>query len=338
MSIIEVTVVEGILRETVVQLRGGAMTDHQDDLKRKLIRNSDEGYKTLLSVLDAIPEMAFILSKDGEYLDVFGSHDSLVAGGSKDIVGKNVHQIMPEEKADFIVETIHKALLEKRNVAVEYELDVPKGNCVFEAGVAPLDKPDYDGEAVIWFARDITSRKEEEDKLRHLAFNDPLTGLPNRRLLEQRLDEENARCNRHHQVSAVLFIDLDDFKLVNDEFGHRVGDEVLVAVSKRLEIAIRRDDFACRLAGDEFVILLSMVGSGLAQAKENAQATAENLLSILDEPIKTEQGVKTVSASIGISFLPCNHSQSEIIISQADKAMYMSKLSGKGKISFYEKN
>ena len=306
------------------------------DISPKKKKESDEGYQTLLSVLDALPEIAFLLSKDGEYLEIYGSHESLLYGGSRKILGKKVHQVMSKEKADFIVDTIHQALNQKRNISVEYELEVPQGLCTFEAGVAPLKSPDYEGEAVIWFARDITSQKKEKDELRYLAFKDPLTGLPNRRLLEQRLDEENARCNRHHRISAVLFIDLDDFKLINDKFGHQTGDEVLVAISKRLESAIRRDDFACRLAGDEFVILLSMVGKNVSHAKEDVKITAENLLAILDEPIATQKGDKIISASIGISFLPCNQSQSEVIISQADRAMYTAKLDGKGKISFYE--
>lgn len=319
------------------------MAENKSGVLSALKNSSDEGLKTLFSVLNALPELAFLLSSDGEYLDIFGGDESLLVQSSNELLGKSVYDVMPMEKADLIVNTIGRALSEKRNVTVEYELEVPKGICMFEAGVAPIENLQIEKQVVIWFARDITSQRKEEEKLRYLAFNDVLTDLPNRRLLEQRMEEENARCLRHDQISAVLFIDIDDFKSINDKFGHQVGDSVLVNIAQQLKKMTRLDDFACRLAGDEFVVILSMVGNDVESARHNAFASAENLLCLLNEPIPIDAELSNgeaeelkISASIGISLLPSLHLKSKFIINEADRAMYSAKLSGKSKISFLD--
>lgn len=311
------------------------MTNHKDGISDQLgKRSSGDELKTLLGVLDAFPDLAFLLSPEGEYLEVFGTPEALLVRDAKDLLGKSVQEVMPFDKAQFVLKTIRQALKEERNISVEYELNVNKGCCLFEAGVAPIKMQSRENNAVIWFARDITYQKAEQERLQHLAFYDPLTDLPNRRLLEEKLSEENARCNRHKLFSAVLFIDLDCFKPINDSFGHAAGDEVLIETARRLEKTIRKEDFVCRLAGDEFVIVLSMISDSTEQAKQNALNSATHLISLLEQPFVCGKNTITISASIGISLLPTPRCIPKLIINESDRAMYLSKLGGKGRVSF----
>lgn len=292
------------------------------------------GSDALLSVLKALPELAFILSEKGKYLEVFGGNEDLLYTTSNKFLGKTVFDILPLDKAKLIHETINISLNEKRNVTIEYDLEVPAGLRLFEAGVAPFEHPDFEQRAVVLFARDITAQRQEEERLRFLAFHDSLTNLPNRRQLESRLEEENARCLRHEKFSALLFIDLDDFKEVNDCHGHSAGDSVLIEIAHRLSQFVRADDFVCRLAGDEFVVVLSLCGENLKQAQINALDTANALLSKLSKGIELDSFCVKVQASIGISFLPSKHEKAKVIIHEADSAMYKAKLKGKGLVAF----
>mgnify|MGYP000418641575 CR=1 FL=1 len=313
------------------------MTNHNNGISHHLGQNTLSGeLKTVLGVLDAFPDLAFLLSSEGEYLEIFGSSKSLLVRDAEELLGKNVQEVMPFDKAQFVLKTINQSLKEQRNISVEYELTIDKRSCLFEAGVRPFALNNVADKTVVWFARDITQQKNERERLQHLAFYDPLTKLPNRRLLEEKLAEENARCHRHQQFSAVLFIDLDRFKPVNDQHGHNIGDHVLIETARRLKQNTRQEDFVCRLAGDEFVVILSMTGCDLQQAKYNILASANHLITLLEQPFICDKIQLSLSASIGISLLPTPVGQLGGIINESDRAMYLSKQSGKGQVSFSE--
>lgn len=178
------------------------------------------------------------------------------------------------------------------------------------------------------FLRDITDRKKLEKMLNNEARNDVLTGLPNRRKLEELLPIALARANRNQQSIALLFIDLDGFKLINDTYGHDSGDKVLREVANRLDKSIRATDTASRFAGDEFVIILDAIQNGI----EDVELIASNILKKLSEPINIQGESVNISGSIGVA-LYCG-GQSELIsyenfIKDADTAMYTAKRLGK---------
>ena len=168
------------------------------------------------------------------------------------------------------------------------------------------------------------------EKIAHMATHDALTGLPNRMQIMTRLDQELIRCRRYKESLAVLFIDLDGFKPINDTYGHNAGDAVLKTISQRLVSGVRATDAVGRLAGDEFLVILT--DNCIA---EDGQVLGEKIREQISLPITHEDKDMQVSASIGLSFYPEDGDSPEVLINAADEAMYQSKAGGKNRVSFY---
>ncbi|MCB1305945.1 MAG: EAL domain-containing protein, partial [Leptospiraceae bacterium] len=177
---------------------------------------------------------------------------------------------------------------------------------------------------------DITEQKNQADIIRHQAFHDSLTGLANRSLLHESLNLELAHANRDNSNLAVLFIDLDGFKNVNDSLGHSAGDALLVEISRRLRTCVRKSDTLARTGGDEFVVILPRLNSSL-----DAETVAQKILQSIELPISLGQEVVSVSASIGISVFPENGRDAENLLQSADAAMYAAKRAGRHSIRFF---
>jgi diguanylate cyclase (GGDEF)-like protein/PAS domain S-box-containing protein len=194
-------------------------------------------------------------------------------------------------------------------------------------------KPQYvDGEVVgrVWSFSDITEQHRLEQQLEHLAFHDALTGLPNRSLFNDRLDQAIARCQRNGMDLAVLFIDIDDFKTVNDGFGHSTGDELLVEMSGRLLSCLRVSDSAARLGGDEFAVLVEDV-----EDHEDVLSLSRRIMEVLRRPVSSGNRRVNATVSIGVTF-GASESQREEMLRNADLAMYLAKTNGKDRIEEYE--
>ncbi|RFA26599.1 hypothetical protein CAI21_16695 [Alkalilimnicola ehrlichii] len=177
---------------------------------------------------------------------------------------------------------------------------------------------------------DISQLKESEERIRSLAYYDPLTGLPNRRLLDDRLQMAIAHAHRHRLQMAVLFVDLDRFKQVNDRLGHRAGDRLLEHIAERLVACVREDDTVARMSGDEFVILLSE----LETAEEAVQA-AERITATLRQPLHIDGEAISPTASVGIALYPEHGNTGDTLIKHADTAMYRAKNGGRDRHSAY---
>ncbi|MCA3748003.1 MAG: EAL domain-containing protein, partial [Rubrobacter sp.] len=178
---------------------------------------------------------------------------------------------------------------------------------------------------------DITGQKNLEARLVHLAFHDPLTGLPNRALFMDRLEHALARAGRSGDVLAVLFIDLDNFKFVNDSLGHEAGDRLLVAVARRLSGATRPGDTVARLGGDEFTVLLEDIPD-----RDEASRVAERVAEVLREPFRVVGRELFVSASVGISVSAAGSGSVEELMRGADLAMYEAKREGKDRYRVFD--
>jgi diguanylate cyclase (GGDEF)-like protein/PAS domain S-box-containing protein len=182
---------------------------------------------------------------------------------------------------------------------------------------------------------DFTEKKESEQLIQHHASYDPLTGLPNRRLLLEHLSNEMARARRRDHYGALLFIDLDNFKTINDSLGHSMGDEVLKVVAQRITECIRGEDTAARMGGDEFIIILTEldITNGLASYK--AKGIAEKLRLCLSAPIQLEGRDLHITPSVGVSIFPTPEKGVDDILKQADSAMYSAKAAGRNAIRFF---
>ena len=179
--------------------------------------------------------------------------------------------------------------------------------------------------------KEINERRALERQLTHLAFHDPLTGLPNRTLFIDRLQRAIAEAERKNESVVVMFIDLDDFKKVNDSFGHHVGDKVIQAAALRLKKCLRDIDSIARLGGDEFTLLVPHVGD-----RDDIEFIARRLIESLDEPIVIESTELRMSISIGISVYPSDASSEDNLLRNADTAMYFAKHTRGPSYTFYE--
>jgi diguanylate cyclase (GGDEF)-like protein/PAS domain S-box-containing protein len=182
----------------------------------------------------------------------------------------------------------------------------------------------------IWVVFDISARKEREQRIQHLADHDALTGLLNRRLLEDRLQQSITLARRNDALVAVMLIDLDGFKAVNDQFGHLMGDYALRTVARRLRECVRESDTIARLGGDEFVVLLSG-----QRVPDDSSLVAEKILGALTEPVAAGGRRFEIGASIGISIYPRDGTTPEALLRHADAAMYRVKEAGKNRYQYY---
>lgn len=173
---------------------------------------------------------------------------------------------------------------------------------------------------------DITEIKRSQDEISHLAYHDALTGLPNRALFEDRLAQALAQARRHNSLVGVLYLDLDDFKQINDTQGHPVGDKVLKTTARRLSGCVREEDTVARLGGDEFVVIVQGEGQGYT----NAVAAVRRMQSAMAQPMKIDGRQLTVGISVGVSLFPQDGADAETLLKNADLALYQAKEKSKG--------
>lgn len=241
-----------------------------------------------------------------------------------------MQHIHPDDR-ERVVAARERAITEKLPYVVEYRVS-KEGETRWLESRAEVQ---YDAEGkplnMIGTIQDITERKEHEKQLQHTAHYDALTGVPNRVLLADRLSQALARAKRDQGLMAVCYLDLDGFKPVNDNYGHDVGDKVLVEVTRRIKEAIREDDTVARLGGDEFVVLL--VGM---QVPEECAGSLNRLLEVIHQPIEIQGHSIRISASIGVALYPEDDHDPDTLLRHADQAMYIAKQSGKNRYHLFD--
>jgi diguanylate cyclase (GGDEF)-like protein/PAS domain S-box-containing protein len=218
----------------------------------------------------------------------------------------------------------------------EYRVILPRQGVRWRLGNARPERLS-DG-SVLWhgFITDITDRKMSDESIHQLAFFDALTGLPNRRLILDRVSHALDNARRAHTTGALLFLDLDHFKHINDARGHAVGDALLVQVAQRLNALLLAQDTVARLGGDEFVVLMDNLGPATGQGARTALKVAEKIRHELDRPYKIDGNEYISTASVGITVFPRAEESVDDLLREADTAMYRAKAGGRNRAVFFE--
>ena len=284
----------------------------------------------LAAAFDAIPDLFFVLNEDGIINHYHASNEKKLYVAPKDFIGKQMVDVLPDEIAvkfkTNLLKVKNKAKDKQSVVNFEYELNVPNGLTFFDARISYLT--DYKQFVII--IRDITDQHDAAEIIRHHAYYDTLTLLPNRFLALDRLSQLLNEAQRNDDKTAVLFLDLDDFKKVNDSLGHEIGDKILKESAHRLNQVVRKEDTVGRLGGDEFIVLLRGVND-----RHNALTIAKNLLSLFRDPFKIDGRELMITLSIGIAIYPDNGANSTDLLRNADLAMYQAKALGRNTYSFF---
>jgi len=299
---------------------------------QELYRRQKNSFEVRQSaILAAVPDLLILLDEDGRYVEILaGKEAGLLYGNEEDILGKTVSEILPDEIATQIGRAINSTLNGKGTQLVNYPLNVPAGSKHFEARLTPTGFTAGDKATVLCLARDITDIQHAHDELNHVASHDTLTGLANRRLFEERLDQALSRARRNHSQGALLFLDLDRFKMVNDSLGHGLGDQLLCEAARRLASICRLEDTVARFGGDEFVILIED-----HDQLPMIYATAEKILKAFNKSFDLPGYDLDVTTSIGIALYPRHGQERDKLIKHADAAMYAAKESGRNRYHLF---
>lgn len=238
-----------------------------------------------------------------------------------------------EEDRDRVIHSVREAIYNHKQYAETYRIIIPNGEQRICQATGEVEYNE-NGEAIriLGTSRDITESKKIEARLEHIAYFDGLTNLPNRVLLSDRLHQAMAQANRSRQQLAVVFVDLDGFKTINDNYGHETGDQFLIALASNMRQAMRESDTLSRIGGDEFVAVLLDL--------EDMEATVSMLTRLLDaaaQSVNVNNLVLQVSASLGVTFYPqIEEIDADQLLRQADQAMYQAKMSGKNRFHIFD--
>lgn len=306
---------------------------HSEELHRYMVDNS--------------PDLIYILNLAGEFIFVNDAVTKLLGYDKTAMLGKHYSEFIADEdrlKAGYLFNERRRESRSKRSIELRLKCNFADPLKPFEVSTCPIelnsmgiysvDSKDtksvsaYQGTYGV--ARDISSRKKAEKLITYQAYHDLLTKLPNRAMMHDRLDLAIKQAKRNRETLIIMFLDLDRFKLVNDSFGHVVGDQLLIEVAGRLKAEIRTGDTLARLGGDEFMLLLPQPTS-----KEQAESVAKKLIASLQQPFFLEGKEVYINVSIGISVYPVDSNDIVTLIKKADMAMYDVKSRGKNGYIFY---
>jgi diguanylate cyclase (GGDEF)-like protein/PAS domain S-box-containing protein len=284
--------------------------------------------------MNSISDMLLIFKENFSIYNANSQAFTTLNYDKKDLIGMSFHDLFLDQDQANSFLSIKKQLLQKQDVSIEGVIVTKQGEQIpveVKARHIELGGDNY----ILALARDISLRKEQEAKIHHLAYYDALTGLPNRSLFLDRLHQVLAKSIRHDQQSALLFMDLDRFKTINDSLGHDIGDELLIEISDRLKEMMRDEDTVARLGGDEFVVILPELATNTEPAALNARRITNRILESLAEPIHVGEHTLHISASIGIRLFPDANLDAKSILKQADTALYRAKAGGRNTFHFY---
>lgn len=277
------------------------------------------------AVLTSIEDTVFFIDSKGVFKYFFG------AGCGFDrttrpqmLIGKSYQDILPEEVAGQIGRAIDGMVETGQSREFDYRLSENKNAEWYNAKVSPFKDENGRISGVTAVVRNITERKRLEEDNRYRALHDPLTNLPNRELFNDHFNLAMAQAQRKNHKVALMMVDLDHFKYINDTYGHDVGDRVLIEAGERLSNALRKSDTVARIGGDEFLLLIPEIHS-----PDEGMLVASKILQEFERPLTIKNRTFTVTMSIGIAIYPDDVETLDALMKMADVAMYRVKWKGR---------
>ncbi len=280
----------------------------------------------LKTIFEAIPDLFFVLEQNGTITDYHAGNNNDLYIPPQQFIGKKMIDVLPKKVAKKFQIHIEKTIAQDNIVRFEYELSMPEGVIYYEARLRLLPRKNQ----IMVIIRDISEPHRSAELIRHQAHFDSLTDLPNRFLSLDRLSQILIEVQKNHEKAAVFFLDLDDFKKVNDSLGHEIGDKLLIEAAHRLQQTLKQNDTVGRLGGDEFIVLISSLND-----ENDALAIAERLLQAFRKPFKLAGRDLILTLSIGIAISPKDGTCSSVLLRNADTAMYQAKAMGRNTSSFF---
>jgi len=293
-----------------------------------------ESEEQLYDITAGLGEGLYVLDKDCKLTFMNPEAEKILGWREQDLFGKTIHNITHHQKSDGSPYPedacpVYKATQNGRTYRIEEDVFTCKNGAMLPVSyvVTPLGRQGQISGTVTAF-HDISNRKELENKMAHMAHFDELTGLPNRALFFERLDQIYKQSKRYKNIFGLLFIDLDGFKDVNDKYGHGIGDALLKETARRLKKYVRDSDIVARMGGDEFTIILTEI-----KHADDAARFAKKIITAIKKPYILQGHRCTISSSIGIALYPDNAKTISDLIKKADLAMYTVKEGGKSNFS-----
>jgi diguanylate cyclase (GGDEF)-like protein/PAS domain S-box-containing protein len=295
-------------------------------------KKAEEKLKLAASVFTYAREGIIITDDNATIIDINHAFTNISGFSREEVIGKNPRMLKSELQTPEFYADMWKTLLEKGHWSGEIWNKRKNGEvyATMKTISAVRDERGVTSHYVA-LGNDITPMKKYQEKLKHIAHFDLLTNLPNRVLLSDRLSQAMLQCRRNAQSLAVVFLDLDGFKAVNDAYGHDMGDELLIALSTSMKEALREGDSLARIGGDEFVAVLT----DLARV-EDCEPVLERLLLAASTPVVIDDIVLNISASIGVTLYPQDGVDADLLMRHADQAMYVAKESGKNRYHIFD--
>lgn len=298
------------------------------EVRREAERALAESENRFSLFMDTLPAAAFIKDEDGTTL--YANRYMVDLLGTGDWQGKTTRELFPPEVAEKMIADDRLAFETGRLVTEEQVLGTDAQLRSYQTYKFRISRQ---GQSPLLggIGLDITERKALEEKIWRLAYFDPLTNLPNRRLLMDRLNKNLSQARRYERALAIMFLDLDNFKVINDSLGHDIGDELLKEVAVRLSGCVRTGDTISRTGGDEFIIVLAEITH-----RDDAALVAEKIIKTINTPMQIADNTLNISVSVGIAVYPVNGGDDALeLMKKADKAMYAAKAAGRNGYRFF---
>jgi len=321
-----VSPIEYLGRRAVI---GSFMDINERKLLEEALSHSEEKYR---NILEQMEDAYFEVDLKGNH--TFANRSSCREFGytMEELIGINFRKLIPEDEGDRLFAAFNEIYKSGEPIKrFEHRILKKNGDIGYNETTISLFT-DKQGKAMGFrgVSRDVTERKMLEDKLTEMATKDFLTGLPNRALLNDRFQLAIAQAHRDSRMLAVMSLDLDRFKAVNDSMGHNAGDELLKGVAARLTSALRSTDTVARIGGDEFLLLLPEI-----HTLENAIGIANKIISCFNQPFEINGSNVQASASIGLAICPHNGENLETLMNKSDAALYQAKSAGRNQFAIY---